>query len=132
MHGGIDEYIHRIGRTARIGHKGMATSFYNERNEDIAPELVKTLLECGCQVPDFLEQFKEDVNNESGDTTGVEDIANGMGGVAIGSAFGGGVPSPKAEDAMAGAAWGLPTPTIAGDADSKFEVEGGAPVSGTW
>ncbi|KAF2860535.1 DEAD-domain-containing protein, partial [Piedraia hortae CBS 480.64] len=56
--GGINEYIHRIGRTARIGRLGRATSFYNERNEDLAPELVKVLIECGCEVPDFLEQYK--------------------------------------------------------------------------
>lgn len=57
-HGGITEYIHRIGRTGRIGHKGHATSFYNERNEDLAPALVNILLETDQEVPDFLDQFK--------------------------------------------------------------------------
>ncbi|KAG9738748.1 hypothetical protein KCU90_g13271, partial [Aureobasidium melanogenum] len=52
------EYIHRIGRTGRIGHTGHATSFYNERNEDLAPALVNILLETEQPVPDFLEQFK--------------------------------------------------------------------------
>lgn len=55
---GITEYVHRIGRTARIGNEGKATSFYNERNEDIAEDLVKILLESKQEVPDFLEQFK--------------------------------------------------------------------------
>jgi ATP-dependent RNA helicase DDX3X len=45
MHDGITEYIHRIGRTARIGNEGKATSFFNERNEDIGPDLVKILCE---------------------------------------------------------------------------------------
>lgn len=45
------------GRTARIGNEGIATSFYNERNEDLAPDLVKILLECKQEVPDFLEGF---------------------------------------------------------------------------
>ncbi|KAH0320330.1 DEAD/DEAH box RNA helicase, partial [Aureobasidium melanogenum] len=57
-YGGISEYIHRIGRTGRIGHKGHATSFYNERNEDLAPFLVNILLETDQPVPDFLEGFK--------------------------------------------------------------------------
>lgn len=57
-YGGISEYIHRIGRTGRIGHKGHATSFYNERNEDLAPFLVNILLETEQPVPDFLEGFK--------------------------------------------------------------------------
>lgn len=73
-HGGIHDYIHRIGefarrhsfdhpltpcagRTARIGNTGLATSFYNEKNEDLAPLLVKTLLETKQDVPDFLESF---------------------------------------------------------------------------
>jgi ATP-dependent RNA helicase DDX3X len=59
-YGGIDEYVHRIGRTARIGNKGLATSFYNESNEDIALDLVNILLECKVQVPDFLEMFAPD------------------------------------------------------------------------
>ena len=61
-HGGIQEYVHRIGRTARIGNIGLATSLYNERNEDIAGDLVRLLLENNQGVPDFLERFKpEDV-----------------------------------------------------------------------
>jgi ATP-dependent RNA helicase DDX3X len=32
----IDEYVHRIGRTGRVGNRGLATSFYNSRNESIA------------------------------------------------------------------------------------------------
>lgn len=56
--------MHRIGRTARIGNVGMATSFYNEKNEDIAEALVKVLLETKQEIPDFLEGYKpEDVDN---------------------------------------------------------------------
>ncbi|KAJ6009391.1 hypothetical protein N7522_004407 [Penicillium canescens] len=74
MHGGITEYIHRIGRTARIGNEGLATSFYNDRNEELATELVKILIECKQQVPDFLEgyrpegdvlEFDDDSDNEA-------------------------------------------------------------------
>jgi len=55
QHGGIDEYVHRIGRTARIGNLGLATSFYNESNEDLADDLVKIFVENKQQVPDFLQ-----------------------------------------------------------------------------
>lgn len=44
------------GRTGRIGNRGLATSFYNERDADIAPVLVKTLLETKQEVPDFLQE----------------------------------------------------------------------------
>lgn len=58
QHDGITEYVHRIGRTARIGNEGKATSFFNDRNDDIAEDLVKILLESKQEIPDFLEQFK--------------------------------------------------------------------------
>ncbi|KAJ5738458.1 DEAD/DEAH box RNA helicase [Penicillium malachiteum] len=63
QHGGITEYVHRIGgRTARIGNEGVATSFYNERDQDIATDLVKILIECNQAIPDFLEEFRPDEN----------------------------------------------------------------------
>lgn len=49
--------INHEGRTARIGNEGIATSFYNERDEDIASDLVKILMECEQPVPDFLQGF---------------------------------------------------------------------------
>ena len=59
-YGGIHEYVHRIGRTARIGNVGLASSFYNERNEDIAEPLTKLLVENNQVVPDFLKAFMPD------------------------------------------------------------------------
>ncbi|KAL7621099.1 hypothetical protein AAE478_008412 [Parahypoxylon ruwenzoriense] len=56
-YGGIKEYIHRIGRTGRIGYTGLATSFYSDRDEPIAEQLVMTLLETRQKVPDFLQQY---------------------------------------------------------------------------
>lgn len=56
-HGGISEYVHRIGRTARIGNKGQATSFFNDRDIPIAEALTKVLKECKQEIPDFLTQY---------------------------------------------------------------------------
>jgi ATP-dependent RNA helicase DDX3X len=33
----IDEYVHRIGRTGRVGNRGLATSFFNSNSETLAP-----------------------------------------------------------------------------------------------
>lgn len=73
--GGINEYIHRIGRTGRIGNKGLATSFYDEeRDSDLAQDLVNCLVECDCQVPEFLShlvpeegkiRFDDDTDDEA-------------------------------------------------------------------
>lgn len=83
MHGGINEYVHRIGRTARIGHEGLATSFYNERNEDVSQELVNVLVECECEVPDFLNHLKPEegsalqFNDDTDDEGDADADANG-------------------------------------------------------
>ncbi|TVY31493.1 ATP-dependent RNA helicase [Lachnellula subtilissima] len=69
-HGGIEDYIHRIGRTGRIGNLGLATSFYNERDADLAEPLVKVLLETGQGIPDFLaEHIPEGFEDGKGDVS---------------------------------------------------------------
>jgi ATP-dependent RNA helicase DDX3X len=45
-------------RTARVGNKGLATTFYNEKNSEIASDLVKILVECNQEVPDFLQTYR--------------------------------------------------------------------------
>ncbi|KAF9276520.1 hypothetical protein BGZ88_001669 [Linnemannia elongata] len=56
----IDEYVHRIGRTARAGNPGLATTFYTDNNNVIAPQLAKLLVECQQVVPDFLQVFMDE------------------------------------------------------------------------
>ncbi|XP_049286817.1 ATP-dependent RNA helicase vasa [Anopheles funestus] len=52
----IDDYVHRIGRTGRVGNKGRATSFYEpEADRAMASDLVKILTQAGQSVPDFLK-----------------------------------------------------------------------------
>ena len=47
----IDEYVHRIGRTGRIGNKGCAIAFFDRsRDQNIARGLIKVLsaVNCSC------------------------------------------------------------------------------------
>lgn len=53
----IDEYVHRIGRTGRVGNRGKATSFYDpEQDSHLARDLVKILTQAEQEVPAWLEQ----------------------------------------------------------------------------
>lgn len=57
----IDEYVHRIGRTGRVGNIGLATSFFTDRNRNISHDLMDLLIESNQVVPDWLEK----INNEN-------------------------------------------------------------------
>ncbi|KAM7208854.1 putative ATP-dependent RNA helicase [Naviculisporaceae sp. PSN 640] len=81
-HGGIEEYTHRIGRTGRIGYRGLATSFFTERDEPMASVLTRTLMETDQEIPDFLEKYKPksgrltfeaDSDFDENDIAGMED-----------------------------------------------------------
>ncbi|XP_057352310.1 ATP-dependent RNA helicase DDX3X-like [Manis pentadactyla] len=50
----IEEYVHRIGRTGRVGNLGLATSFFNERNRNITKDLLDLLVEAKQEVPSWL------------------------------------------------------------------------------
>ncbi|KAL9013290.1 MAG: hypothetical protein Q9173_002001 [Seirophora scorigena] len=81
----INEYVHRIGRTARIGNVGLSTSLYNEKNEGIAEDLVKLLMEANQEIPDFLEAFKPSEGElDFQDDSGAEEEENAAGGAADG------------------------------------------------
>lgn len=90
-YGGIHEYVHRIGRTARIGNIGMATSFYNDKNEDIAEALTKLLIETHQVVPDFLESYKPENEKELKFDDDTDDEGEDT---ADGDAWGGAVEKP--------------------------------------
>ncbi|XP_011645644.1 ATP-dependent RNA helicase vasa [Pogonomyrmex barbatus] len=52
----IDEYVHRIGRTGRVGNRGKATSFFDSNvDTPLTGDLVKILKQANQPVPDWLE-----------------------------------------------------------------------------
>ncbi|XP_031554871.1 ATP-dependent RNA helicase DDX3X-like [Actinia tenebrosa] len=73
----IEEYVHRIGRTGRVGHTGLATSFFNEKNRNVAKDLLALVTETGQEVPSWLEAISYESNSSK------------RGGRRYGSGFGG-------------------------------------------
>ena len=47
----IESYIHRVGRTGRAGERGMAYTFFTEKDARLAPDLIALLEEAGQEVP---------------------------------------------------------------------------------
>ncbi|KAK3071842.1 hypothetical protein LTR53_007904 [Teratosphaeriaceae sp. CCFEE 6253] len=132
MYGGIVEYTHRIGRTARIGHQGLATSFYNERDEDMAQALVNVLVECECEVPEFLSHLKpeeggtidfDDDTDEETEAAEAEGVAEESGAVAAGGAWGA---APETAEG------GFQADEGGFQAESGFKAEGQAVAAGGW
>lgn len=61
----IEEYVHRIGRTGRVGNLGLATSFCNERNRNICKDLLTLLAETKQDVPSWLESMAYDARQQA-------------------------------------------------------------------
>jgi len=101
----------KSGRTGRAGNQGLATSFYNEQDEHMAPFLAKILVENKWEVPDFLEEYKPadeaelDFEDDSGDEENepLNGAAQTNGGGGNGDGWG--TPSAQAPAAV-GDSWG--------------------------
>ena len=52
--GDIDDYCHRIGRTGRAGHQGLATTMVNDRDSGLARDLHEMLEKSKQDAPDWL------------------------------------------------------------------------------
>lgn len=61
----IDEYVHRIGRTGRAGMLGQATSFFNEKNRNVAVELLDIFVEANQEIPEWLEGLAREAKRDN-------------------------------------------------------------------
>uniref|UniRef100_A0A8C5FJT7 RNA helicase n=1 Tax=Gadus morhua TaxID=8049 RepID=A0A8C5FJT7_GADMO len=92
----IEEYVHRIGRTGRVGNLGLATSFFNDKNSNITKDLLDILVEAKQEVPSWLDSLAYEYQHKgptrgrakSGRFGAAKDYRQSPGGGP--SAFGGG------------------------------------------
>ncbi|XP_017473537.1 PREDICTED: ATP-dependent RNA helicase bel [Rhagoletis zephyria] len=81
----VEEYVHRIGRTGRMGNLGVATSFFNEKNRNICGDLLELLVETKQEVPGFLEELISSDRSHGGNR---RRGGGGPGGARYGGGFG--------------------------------------------
>lgn len=60
----IEEYVHRIGRTGRVGNLGLATSFFNDKNKNMAVDLCELINETKQELPHWLIAISKEVQCE--------------------------------------------------------------------
>lgn len=81
----LDEYVHRIGRTGRIGNTGRAISFFDpSRDTRLINDLTRALKQAQQEVPDFF--------------SGVSDILGGGGEGGFGDSNRGGTHAPVGDN----------------------------------
>ncbi|XP_062906850.1 DEAD-box helicase 3 X-linked a isoform X2 [Mobula hypostoma] len=76
----IEEYVHRIGRTGRVGNLGLATSFFNEKNSNITKDLLDLLVEAKQEVPSWLENLAYEQQHKSTGRGRSKRFGSGFGG----------------------------------------------------
>ncbi|OXA59173.1 ATP-dependent RNA helicase DDX3Y [Folsomia candida] len=62
----IEEYVHRIGRTGRMGNLGLATSFFNDKNKNLVRDLVELVAETKQEMPTWLEMINNEMRSSFG------------------------------------------------------------------
>ncbi|XP_030642832.1 DEAD-box helicase 3 X-linked a isoform X2 [Chanos chanos] len=75
----IEEYVHRIGRTGRVGNLGLATSFYNDKNSNITKDLLDILVEAKQEVPSWLESLAYEHQHKSSNRGRSKRFSGGFG-----------------------------------------------------
>jgi ATP-dependent RNA helicase DDX3X len=60
----IESYVHRIGRTGRVGHQGLATSFITKASASLRRELIQVLKDSKQEIPDWLRRLQFEEKNK--------------------------------------------------------------------
>ena len=55
----LEDYVHRVGRTGRAGHKGTAITFITPQEEQYAGDMVKALKQSKMPIPADLQKLAD-------------------------------------------------------------------------
>ena len=96
---GVEDYVHRIGRTGRAGVPGKAFTFFTKQDEDRAAELIGVLERSEQYIPPLLQELADNVNNRKNRSSqrGGRGGGRGSGGRGGGGRGGGGRSSGQFE-----------------------------------
>lgn len=86
---GVEDYVHRIGRTGRAGATGLAHTFLSDQDAKYAPDLIKVLERANQRVPPEVRDMASRAGSFSKGRGGRWDFG-GRGGRDAGRGFGGG------------------------------------------
>lgn len=81
----VEEYVHRIGRTGRMGNLGLATSFFNDKNRNLTRDLMELITESKQELPGWLESMATDFRMSSGRRSNGAKGGSRFGGAGFGS-----------------------------------------------
>jgi ATP-dependent RNA helicase DDX5/DBP2 len=90
MPNGIEDYIHRIGRTGRAGRTGMSFSFFVPDDGRKARDLIEVLNKAKQPIPNELYAFQNSMRGGGGRRGGFRRGGGGGYGGGYGGGFGGG------------------------------------------
>jgi len=70
----VDEYVHRIGRTGRVGNLGEALSFFDSENDnEVLGPLLDVLAKSSVEVPDFMTNAGGGVSGDCGGASNADE-----------------------------------------------------------
>ena len=131
------------GRTGRIGHRGVATSLFTEKDDQMGSVLARTLLETGQDIPDFMRlylpdgvtrenvKFETESDFDPNEIAGNDPFGSGDMGTTNGAmgAEDTAMDAKATDDQCAGDPWGVDTPPTGGD---NWDANVVAPKADVW
>ncbi|XP_014279436.1 ATP-dependent RNA helicase bel isoform X2 [Halyomorpha halys] len=75
----VEEYVHRIGRTGRMGNLGLATSFFNDKNRNLVRDLFDLIQETKQTMPSWMQRMAAETKQPLSSRRGGKGFSSGFG-----------------------------------------------------